>query len=86
MALTSEEIAIAKGILEAAFTPLRCVAEGDDYNNRMKARVFDGEEALIRFHVSSSEARDRRELRQLIESVRDRLIDREYKLDPLPPA
>ena len=72
----------AASIFASAFSPLRCVAESWDYDNRFRFRVFDGDEPLLsaddllRQQVTTS-----RRLEAAIIHARSNLEERGYALD-----
>ena len=74
-------------ITEAAFAPLRCVAERHDYGNRLNFRVFDqnGEPVLTVEDLVKSQFADMNRLIDVLSSARQNLTERGYALLPWDP-
>lgn len=82
--LTNEEI---KSAVEAAFRPLRTVAEIWDYETKLRFKVFnDNDEGIIENpNTPLRFLREKRELFQLISSVRTAIENKGFSLDTWDP-
>lgn len=65
-------------IVESAFAPYRCVAESEDYGNRLKFRVFDEQDdpLLTVEYLVKSQFSDQARLIEILESSRENLKNR----------
>lgn len=78
---TDDEV---KAIVEAAFRPLRCIAEVWDYDYRLRFKVFDDKDRGI-VEVSDlvlRNLRDEAQLRDVLAGVRQRVLEKGYRVDP----
>ena len=64
--------------VEAAFKPLRCVAEILDYNDKLGFRIFDEKDkAILRMRaIPLRILRDDSELQRIIEQVREAISEK----------
>ena len=68
-------------IVSAAFLPLRCATQVEDYEAKLSFRVFDEDEALLRVEgLLASQVRDPRRLEEVIRRSRENLEGRGYHL------
>ena len=78
---TDDEV---KAIVEAALRPLRCIAEVWDYDYRLRFKVFDDKDRGI-VEVSDlvlRNLRDEAQLRDVLAGVRQRVLEKGYRVDP----
>lgn len=78
---TDDEI---RAIVEAAFRPLRCIAEVWDYDSKLRFKVFDDKDRGI-VEVSDlvlRNLRDEAQLRDVLAGVRQRVVEKGYRVDP----
>lgn len=78
---TDDEI---KVIVEAAFRPLRCIAEVWGYDSKLRFKVFDDKDRGI-VEVSAfvlRNLRDEAQLRDVLAGVRQRVVEKGYRVDP----
>ncbi|MGB5196444.1 MAG: DUF1652 domain-containing protein [Candidatus Deferrimicrobium sp.] len=78
---TDDEI---KAIVEAAFRPLRCVAEVRDYSSKLRFKVFDDKDRGI-VEVTDlvlRNLRDESQLRNVLVGVRQRVVEKGFRVDP----
>ena len=78
---TNEEI---KAIVEAAFKPLRCVAEVWDYDYRLRFKVFDEKDrGVVEMpDLILRNLRDESQLRDVLTIVRELVREKGFHLDP----
>lgn len=73
----------AAAVIGDAFAPLRCVAEPWDYNSKVRFRVFDGDEPLLRQEdLTRTMVANPRRLEGAILHAREILMSRGYELAP----
>lgn len=80
--LTDKQV---KETIEGAFSPLRCVVEMPDYQNRVRFKIFDKSGKSI-MHVKGlflRDVRDERQLQAVLSSTRERVIEKGFALEPL---
>lgn len=78
--LTNDEI-VAR--VRSAFSPLRCAAEIRDHNAKLRFRVFDDKDnGIFRMPaIMLNEIRDEKQLEQVLQGVRSRLLGKGFALD-----
>ena len=76
------DIAAALQVLEAAFLPLRCIAESLDHGNGARFRIVDasGDTNLSVDGLLRGQLSDARRLKDLILHARENLSERGYEL------
>ena len=81
MKLYDDEIRIA---VEAAFRPLRCVAEVWDYDQKLRFRVFDpNDRGVLRVpSLNLRELRDKSNLRSVLAAARATVQEKGFRLEP----
>lgn len=81
MQLSDDEIKIA---VEAAFRPLRCVAEVWDYEQKLRFRVFDSNDrgVLTVPSLVLRDLRDRSNLRSVLSTARLTVEEKGFRLEP----
>ena len=82
--LSDDEIRRA---VEAAFRPLRCVAEVWDYNQKLRFRVFDSSDrgVLKMPSLVLRELRDKSNLRSVLSAARSTVEEKGFRLEPWTP-
>ena len=79
---TKEDLLKIKGEIQAAFAPLRCVAEVYDYQTKLRFKVFDPNDngVLERTGIALRDLRDRSGLHHLIQDARAWVQDKGFIL------
>lgn len=80
--LSNEEI---RSYVETAFTPYRCVAEIQDYNQKLGLRVFDLNDAILATveAIVLSTIRDKNSLDSLVQMIQQRIDNKKRNMDML---
>lgn len=68
-------------VIEAAFAPLQCVAESDDFSNKIEFRIYgpDGN-GIAKIELSKAQFSDVDRLNTILDSLRDELIRKGFQL------
>lgn len=82
--LSNDEIRIA---VEAAFRPLRCVAEVWDYEQKLRFRVFDSHDrgVLTVPSLVLRDLRDQSNLKSVLSVARETVEEKGFRLEPWAP-
>jgi hypothetical protein len=82
MPLPDDHIARIKQRVEAAFKPLRCVAEVWDYKEKIAVKVFDKDDRIVIERPNSvlRDLADETRLMDFIEAIRERVQAKGFAL------
>jgi hypothetical protein len=84
--LSENEIEAVKAIVQGAFTPLRCVAEVFDYDQKLRFRVFNEKEnGVLRTEEPSlilQAPLNKSKLRDVLTFAREQIVAKGHRLDP----